>query len=544
MKKPDRNILLIVIGGALLFIPFLGRVHLFDWDEINFAEAAREMIVTHDYWRPQINFQPFWEKPPLFIWLQVLSMKLFGINEFAARFPNAVIGIISLLVIYLIGKKLFSKQFGLIWALAYAGSILPHLYFKSGIIDPTFNLFIFCGVYFLFRRIHSLDSEEKDSMARHTILGGAFIGLAVLTKGPVALLLSGLTVLIYFIARLKNTNFYLKEYTLFVITAIGVSLIWFGLETLKHGNRFIHEFFDYQVYLFSAPGAGHGGPWYYHPLVLLIGCFPASVLFFYVFKRNDSDSPIQRSFKLWMIILFFVVLIVFSIVKTKIVHYSSLCYFPLTFCAADALNRFRQTKNALPVALKILLLVVGVVLSALLIALPVIGINIKAIIPYVHDDFAKANMQADVSWSYAYSLIGIFYLLAILIAFYLIQRKNVFKAFIFLFICTILMVQTVLDLIVPKIELYSQNAAIIFYESLKGKDVYIDALGFNSYAQLFYTDKQNPLNKNSLNQNWLLTGQTGEPVYFVCKINDADGYIQQYHLTKIGEENGFVFLMR
>jgi 4-amino-4-deoxy-L-arabinose transferase-like glycosyltransferase len=59
-------------------------------DEINFAESAREMIVTGDYSKVQINFNPFWEKPPLFIWMQVLSMKIFGINEFAARFPNAV----------------------------------------------------------------------------------------------------------------------------------------------------------------------------------------------------------------------------------------------------------------------------------------------------------------------------------------------------------------------------------------------------------------------------------------------------------------------
>lgn len=45
--------------AALLFIPFLGAIHLFDWDEINFAECAREMIVSHNYSRVQINFQPF-----------------------------------------------------------------------------------------------------------------------------------------------------------------------------------------------------------------------------------------------------------------------------------------------------------------------------------------------------------------------------------------------------------------------------------------------------------------------------------------------------
>ena len=145
----DKNYIYIILISALLFIPFLGVVHLFDWDEINFAEAAREMIVTGNYAQVQINFLPFWEKPPLFIWMQVLSMKVFGINEFAARFPNAIIGIITLCVIYTIGKKLVSKNFGLIWVMIYLGSFLPHFYFKSALIDPTFNLFIFLSICFL-----------------------------------------------------------------------------------------------------------------------------------------------------------------------------------------------------------------------------------------------------------------------------------------------------------------------------------------------------------------------------------------------------------
>ena len=99
--------------GCLVYIPFLGSSQLFDWDEINFAESAREMIVTGDYLTVQINFQPFWEKPPIFMWLQVLSFQLFGTftdqawtsMEFAARFPNALIGIATLLILFRIGKK-------------------------------------------------------------------------------------------------------------------------------------------------------------------------------------------------------------------------------------------------------------------------------------------------------------------------------------------------------------------------------------------------------------------------------------------------------
>ncbi|HJY22014.1 MAG TPA: hypothetical protein VJ279_03965, partial [Hanamia sp.] len=93
-KQSNLYLTIIILSGIVFFIPFLGKAHLFDWDEINFAESAREMIVTGNYHQVQINFQPFWEKPPLFFWLQVGAMEMFGINEFAARFPNAIFGII------------------------------------------------------------------------------------------------------------------------------------------------------------------------------------------------------------------------------------------------------------------------------------------------------------------------------------------------------------------------------------------------------------------------------------------------------------------
>ena len=142
--------------GAAVYIPFLGSTHLFDWDEVNFAESAREMIVTGDFLSVQINFQPFWEKPPLFLWLQALSFIAFDSfsgqsdisMEFAARFPNAVIGIVTLCTLYAIGKKTWNENFGHLWAFSYLVAITPHVYASSGIIDPLFNLLIFLGVYF------------------------------------------------------------------------------------------------------------------------------------------------------------------------------------------------------------------------------------------------------------------------------------------------------------------------------------------------------------------------------------------------------------
>ncbi|HEY1038155.1 MAG TPA: glycosyltransferase family 39 protein, partial [Bacteroidia bacterium] len=327
-KLQLRNNILIALFGALLFIPFLGSVHLFDWDEINFAECAREMIVTDNYSQVQINFQPFWEKPPLFIWMQVLSMKLFGVNEFAARFPNAICGIVTLLVIYNIGRKLFSDKFGMIWVLVYAGSFLTFFYFKTGIIDPWFNLFIFLGIYYAI--LHTNNPVGKNGLWS-AILSGAFIGLSVLTKGPVGLLIFGLTAGIFaLLKRFKEISSF-RFLIAFLLSFIVFGFGWFVIEIINGHADLVKEFIVYQARLFNTKDAGHGGFLLYHFVVLLIGCFPASLFFMQSHKRTESDTPYQKHFKKWMIILFWVVLILFTIVKTKIVHYSSMCWYPLTF---------------------------------------------------------------------------------------------------------------------------------------------------------------------------------------------------------------------
>ncbi|HXB45793.1 MAG TPA: glycosyltransferase family 39 protein, partial [Puia sp.] len=196
-------IVFIGLVAAVFFIPFLGRVHLFDWDEINFAECSREMIKMDDYSRVYINFKPFWEKPPMFFWMQSTAMKIFGVTEFAARFPNAICGLITLIVVFICGSKIYDKKFGVLWALAYGGSLFPNMYFKSGIIDPWFNLFTFLALYHFILYHWSRNGFDKEGLKKNSlsyvVWSGIFMGLAVLTKGQVSLMVFLLSLGVYFI---------------------------------------------------------------------------------------------------------------------------------------------------------------------------------------------------------------------------------------------------------------------------------------------------------------------------------------------------------
>ena len=169
---------------AMLLLPLLGSVHLFDTDEVNYAESSREMLLTGDFMNVQIDYRPFPEKPPLFFWLQSSSMRVFGVNEFAARFPNVICGILTMVSLYLIGRRIYGHRFGLFWVLSYGSAILPFFFLRTGIVDPWFNLFIFLGmttfVFYLIR-------ENRKGGWLYIILSALFLGLSVLTKGPLAL---------------------------------------------------------------------------------------------------------------------------------------------------------------------------------------------------------------------------------------------------------------------------------------------------------------------------------------------------------------------
>ncbi len=113
-----------------------------------------------------------------------------------------------------------------------------------------------------------------------------------------------------------------------------------------------------------------------------------------------------------------------------------------------------------------------------------------------------------------------------------------------LFTSTIIAIQITVVHFVPKVEKYSQAAAIEYFESFIGKDVYVKALGYHSYAHLFYTRKQPSTNPNYRNEDWLLNGPVDKPAYFICRITDSESYRNHPNLELIGEKNGFVFFKR
>ena len=318
---------------------------------------------------------------------------------------------------------------------------------------------------------------------------------------------------------------------------------WFLLQ-IAHGNMdIVIDFIQYQIRLLTTEDSGHGGFLLYHFVILLVGVFPASLFaIMTLFRRNEKsdDSSLIR----WMSILFWVVLILFTIVKTKIVHYSSLCYFPLSYFAALSVQKLLGERINWKSGLTAALIFLTFVFSLAIIGITYVGKNTEKVLAKVSlDDFTRANLSAKVHWSGLEMLIGVFFILSMVVVTILIKRKR--NRIIGVFVSSLVFVYLTMIFITPRIEGYTQRAAIEFYKELKDEKVYLATLGFKSYAHLFYSDLKPYERGQNVTATWLLEGDIDRDAYFVFKINRKKRYLEEYpQLIYLYEKNGFVFTKR
>ncbi|TFH22463.1 MAG: glycosyl transferase [Bacteroidia bacterium] len=532
----------IIVFTTLLLLPFLGSVNLFDSDETNYAESAREMIITGDYLTVQIDYEPFPEKPPLFFWLQVLSMKLFGINEFAARFPNLICGILSMVMLYYLGRHIYGHRFGMFWILSYGSAILPFFFFKSGIIDPWFNLFIFMGIA---RFIFYLDSSRVRTRVPNLIFSALFFGLATLTKGPVAVLIFLLCFLLFLSLRRFRISTTASHVVLFTLVLALVGGSWYLFQAFHGNNNIVRDFISYQFQLFSSPSAAHEGFFGYHIVVLLLGVFPASVIAMKSITKKSESTELQKLFRQWMYLLLGVVIVLFSLVHTKLLHYSSLAYFPMTFLAAWVWEKWIDRKIEIKGWQVGLIYLIALFFACVAIFFPMvtnhydwlIGKDFKFL-----GVFTRAALQRDVHWSGYEMFIGIFLILGVSIAAVQILRRDR-RGMLILHLVVLLYVFASLIVFTERVENYSQRVAVKFYQSLKGQDVYVNTLGFRSFSQLFYFEKPPSQEDDSLER--LMNDELKKDAYFVLKVNRSEAYLERYpELEVILEKDGYLFAVR
>ena len=556
LKNNSKPILFFTFYACLLIFPTIGDFNLFDWDEINFAESSREMLLSNNFSQVMINFEPFHEKPPLFFWFQVISFKIFGVSSFAARFPNALLSIIIPVILFKIGSQIKNTTFGWIWSIIFIAGFLPNLYFRTGIIDPYFNLFIFLSIYFFF-------SYFRIKHLKYIFLSSFFSGLAILCKGPVGLLIVLLSCFVYLILYNKKVPF--KHILLFFGMVILVSSPWYFFELLNKGPWFIIEFLQYQIELFSHPVAGHKQPIYYHFLVVLFGCIPFS---FFAFKNSFKDSGSGIAFEKMMRIILWVVLILFTIVTTKIVHYSSMAYFPLSFLASIEIYKLYMGKS-FHWSLKYSLTIAGIIIGLILMFSFYMLIHQKEfLIDSLNNTEIKKLLNIELYWLGWEWIIPSLLILSSFIWLTIFESKILFSLVSYSIIIGLLLSLSS-KFAIPKIENLTQGSAISFYKEISKEKKYLTTVGYKSYAHYFYSEFEplkstdllyrkkseilkNNFNSSSLNDlnrkeklthnsyvlSWLINGEVDRVVYFATKSNKAVRQLEDAENLKVIKDFG------
>jgi 4-amino-4-deoxy-L-arabinose transferase-like glycosyltransferase len=269
-KETAICVLAVLAVSYLVFFYNLGGYSLKEPDEGRYAEIPREMIEQGDYVVPHLDYVRYFEKPPLLYWTCAASYKLFGINEWSFRFPNALAALAAVLVAGLFAGRWFSARAGLISGLMLMTSFGFFAMARVATIDMLFS-------FLLFASLSCFYEFYRERKRLFLYLSWAALALAVLAKGPVAPVLLGAAVVL-FLGCEKNLRFLKKAASprAFLLFA-AIACPWFVLMAVKEKGFTQFFFIDQHVLRFLTTKHSRSGPLYYFFPVLFGGLFPWSI---------------------------------------------------------------------------------------------------------------------------------------------------------------------------------------------------------------------------------------------------------------------------
>ena len=267
MDQDRRNLIFLTLLGAVLFLMFNGSLAITDPVESNYTQTAKEMLLSGDWVSPRI-FGNFWyDKPAFFYWELIAAFKIFGFTDFAARFFPAVFGVIGLWLTYFFARRLYDAQTAVLSGILLATSVGYWVVSKSVITDATLFVF-FNAVLVCFYLAYTGKNKNLYYLCY------LFAGLAVLTKGPIGILLPGLIVTIFIVLRRDFAEIPRMKPLGFVIF-LAVVALWYVPMYLLHGSDFLDTFLGVHNYL-RATESEHPmwNVWWYYSVLFFLIFFP------------------------------------------------------------------------------------------------------------------------------------------------------------------------------------------------------------------------------------------------------------------------------
>ena len=382
-----RTILLALIAGTVFFLN-LGGPRLWDEDEPRNAGCAVEMMERSDWVVPYFNGEVRTHKPVFLYWLMMLAYQVFGVSEFSARFWSALFGLLTVLLTWFIGKRLFSDRIGLIAGGILASTMMFTVASRAATPDATLIFFMTAAIAVYvastpaFRQASERGVDEPAPLfPTHgpAIVGiYALLGVATLVKGPVGfllptaiigmfLLVSGpcerastdraaplvgvrgriMAVLRWFAVHFHPRHFFRCTWQMRPLWLAGVVLVialpWYLWVTIRSDGVWTRGFFlDHNLGRAVSRMENHGGTPLYYPLALMVGFFPWSIFFIPwaidLVRSWQRQSPHDNALR-FTVCWIGVVIGLFTLASTKLPSYVTPCYPALAILMARFVDR-------------------------------------------------------------------------------------------------------------------------------------------------------------------------------------------------------------
>lgn len=291
---------------------------LFNPDEGRYAEISREMLVTGDWVIPHLDGMPYIEKPPLQYWATALSFRLFGLSEFAARLYTSLTAIGTLLVVWLLARKIWNEQ-----AAWRAAAILLSLSLFV-IVGQLLSLDMSLTFYMTLGLAAFLLAQCRPENSRWAMpLAWGAIALGVLTKGLVAAAIPAAVLILYSLAARDWAVWRRLSFGIGLPLFLAVAVPWHWLA-----ERRLPDFLDFyllreHVERYLTPVADRQEPWWFFSAVFLAGSLPWTVsavgALLRGWRRRGAPGAFDPLLFLRIWVLF--VLVFFSISDSQLIPY-------------------------------------------------------------------------------------------------------------------------------------------------------------------------------------------------------------------------------
>ena len=368
-----RNYIVLFVGCLLFHLAGTWSLPLIDRDEPRFAEAAREMRERADFIVPYFNNQFRFDKPPLTYWFQVASYRVFGENDFAARFPTAIAAALVAVILLAWGQQLGDEKVGWWAAIIFSLSLQTFIHGKAAVADMWFLSFVTVAHWAAWELFKANTEHRTSNIEHRTVFWWTFyisLAFAFLAKGPIGWTPLLTVAIAHRFHRQKHFAAHFKFVRGLLLMLVLICLWGIPALVRTQGEFFRVGIGKHVVERSVATMEGHGAssvwmylallPFYF--LTVFASFFPWSIKLPALWKKLRAQRDGTDQFLLTGA---FIIFGIFTLVQTKLPHYT-LPAFPLL--ALLVARRFESLRfaRALPIAAIAVYLAIALFLSPFL----------------------------------------------------------------------------------------------------------------------------------------------------------------------------------